>query len=92
MTRGEYAAELGVCLATIDNYVRAVRAAGKRVTLTSLRAHRRALRPGPRPDRQRAAAIRHQRDRQGLSWAAIGEAWGFSGSRACAIYRATTCR
>jgi hypothetical protein len=92
MTRSTYAEELGVCLATIDNYVRAVRGAGKRVTLSTLRAHQRSLRPGPAPDLQRASAIRRMRDRQGMTWAAIGDAWGFSGSRACAIYRGSSCR
>ena len=90
MTRSEYAEELGVCLATIDNYTRAVRANGKRVTLATLRAHQRSLRPGPAPDLQRAAQIRRMRDRRRMSWAQIGEAWGFSGTRARAIYLQAT--
>jgi phage terminase large subunit GpA-like protein len=94
MTRAEYAAELGVCLATVDNYIRAVRGNGKRVTLATLRAHQRTLVPGPAPDVERATQIRRMRDRKRdpMTWEAIGAVFGFSGSRACAIYRSASLR
>jgi hypothetical protein len=89
MTRREYAEELSVCLATVDNYIRSLSAQGKRVTISTLRAHQRRLTPGRDPDHQRATAIRRMRDRQRMTWSAIGDVFGFSGSRACAIYRST---
>ncbi len=87
MTRQEYAEALGVSLATIDNYRRALREAGTRITIASLRRHQREQWPGPVPDLERATAITRMRDRQRMTWAEIGDAFGFSGSRACAIYR-----
>ena len=94
MTRREYADRLGVCVATVDNYAAALKAKRKRVTLANLRAHQRTLVPGPVPDLKRAAAIRRMRDRKRnpMTWAEIGAVFGFSGSRACAIYRAAPAR
>lgn len=87
MTITDYADQLGVCPATVSNYKRALRNEGKRVTLTTLRVHHRRLAPGPAPDRNRAKAIVRMRERQHMTWAAIGDVWGVSGSRAWAIYR-----
>lgn len=85
--RKEYAELLGVSPATVDNYVRALRDQGKRITVATLRAHQQTLQVGPTPDLERARAIQRMRDRRRMTWAAIGEEFGFSGSRACAIYR-----
>lgn len=87
MTRQEQAKALGVSAGTIDNYTRTLRDEGRRVTMATLRAHQRRTTPGRNPDLQRATVIGRMRDRLEMPWAAIGEAWGFSGSRARAIYR-----
>lgn len=87
MTRQEYADELGVCIATVDNYIRAVRAQRKRITIATLRAHQRTLAPGRAPDLERAADIKRMRHRDKLTWAQIGDAYGISGTRACKIYQ-----
>lgn len=86
-TRHEYAELLDVSPATVDNYSRALHKQGKRITLTNLRAHQRTLVPGRAPDLQRAVAIQRLRDRHKMTWEAIGDIFGFSGSRACAIYK-----
>lgn len=85
--RQEYADTLGVSVATIDNYQRALREQGKRITIATLRVHQRGLAPGRDPDLDRAGQIRRMRDKQQMTWSAIGEAFGFTGTRACAIYR-----
>lgn len=87
MNRHDYADKLDVCIATIDNYTRALRDQGKPVTLATLRSHQRRMAPGRTPDTQRISVIKRMRDRQRMTWSAIGDVWGFSGSRACAIYR-----
>lgn len=80
---------LGVSRATVGNYRRALRAAGKRITLASLRAFRDSRQIGQKPDRQRQRQIRRMRDKRHMTWAEIGQAFGFSAERAFAIYHAT---
>ncbi len=77
---------LGVCQATVANYRRALRAAGKRITVVTLRAHRDRQKPGRKPNNERTNRIRAMRDRQGMTWAAIGKRFRISPTRACAIY------
>lgn len=80
------AAALGVCQATVSNYRRALRGAGKRITVVTLRAHRDRQKPGRKPDNERANRIRAMRDRQHMTWSAIGKRFRISPTRACAIY------
>lgn len=82
----QQAAALGVCPATIDNYRRALRNEGKRITVATLRAHRDRQKPGPKPDNERTNRIRDMRDRRDMTWAAIGRRFRISASRACALY------
>ena len=77
---------LGVSRATMSNYRRALRDAGKRITVASLRAHRDRQKPGRKPNNERANRIRAMRDHQGMTWAAIGKRFRISPTRACAIY------
>ena len=77
---------LGVSRATVSNYRRALRSIGKRITVSTLRAHGSKQKPGRQPDKERANRIRSMRDRQGMTWAAIGKRFRISGTRACAIY------
>ena len=53
---------LGVCPATVSNYRRALRDAGKRITVVTLRAHRDRQKPGRKPNNERANRIRAMRD------------------------------
>lgn len=85
--RQEYADALGVSVATVDNYQRALRDQGKRITIATLRVHQRGLAPGREPDLDRVDAIRRMRDKHQMTWSAIGQEFGITGTRACAIYR-----
>ena len=77
---------LGVCPATVSNYRRALRDAGTRITVVTLRAHRDRQKPGRKPNNERANRIRAMRDRQHMTWSAIGKRFRISPTRACAIY------
>ena len=77
---------LGVSKATISNYRRALRSIGKRVTVSTLRAHGKRQKPGPKPNNERTNRIRDMRDNKRMSWAAIGRRFRISASRACALY------
>lgn len=77
---------LGVCPATITNYRRALRAEGKRITVSTLRAHGNRQTPGRKANHERNNKIRHLRDEHDLTWAAIGKRFRISPTRACAIY------
>lgn len=77
---------LGVSKATVSNYRRALRVAGKRITVVTLRAHRDRQKPGRKPDNERTNRIRDLRDRRGMTWSAIGKRFRISPTRACAIY------
>lgn len=77
---------IGMSRATVSNYRRALRDAGKRITVATLRAHRDRQKPGRKPNNERANRIRAMRDRQGMTWAAIGKRFRISPTRACAIY------
>lgn len=77
---------LGVSRATVSNYRRALRSIGKRITVSTLRAHGNKQKPGRQPDKERANRIRAMRDNQGMTWSAIGKRFRISPTRACAIY------
>ena len=77
---------LGVSCATVSNYRRALRSIGKRVTVSTLRAHGKRQKPGPKPNNERTNRIRDMRDDRGMTWAAIGRRFRMSASRACALY------
>jgi hypothetical protein len=87
MSTVQYQADaIGMSRATVQIYRRKLRDAGKRITVATLRAHRDRQTPGRKPDNERANRIRHMRDRQRMTWSAIGRRFGISGTRACAIY------
>ena len=77
---------LGVCPATVSNYRRALRDAGKRITVVTLRAHRDRQKPGPKPNNERTNRIRDMRNNKRMTWAAIGRRFRMSATRACALY------
>ena len=77
---------LGVCQATVSNYRRALRVAGKRIAVVTLRAHRDRQKPGRKPNNERTNRIRDMRDNKRMTWAAIGRRFRISASRACALY------
>ena len=77
---------LGVSKATISNYRRELRSVGKRITVSTLRAHGKRQKPGPKPNNERTNRIRDMRDNKRMTWAAIGRRFRMSGSRACALY------
>lgn len=77
---------LGVSRATVSNYRRALRSIGKRVTVSTLRAHGKRQKPGPKPNNERTNRIRDMRDNKRMTWAAIGRRFRISASRACALY------
>ena len=77
---------IGMSRATVSIYRRELRKAGKRITVATLRAHRDRQKPGRKPNNKRANRIRAMRDRQGMTWAAIGKRFRISPTRACAIY------
>lgn len=77
---------LGVSKATISNYRRELRSIGKRITVSTLRAHGKRQKPGPKPNNERTNRIRDMRDNKRMTWAAIGRRFRMSGTRACALY------
>ena len=77
---------LGVSRATVSNYRRALRSIGKRVTVSTLRAHGKRQKPGPKPNNERTNRIRDMRDNKRMTWAAIGRRFRMSATRACALY------